>query len=152
MAAVSEKDVGDRLDSINSLIGTVDGKAVNHYRYYPGRQDSSMMPCLIPFPTTDRRVKSSTTTIEQIRIWHIIALVAPTLEGLIDETAQRRAEALIPALYNLYDARPRLQYNDSGLAGVANAFAAGSTGPTVSPDGTLAIIRFNLEITTRGNI
>lgn len=147
MADTTITDIGDRLHAINASIGMVNGLTVHRERYWPGNFDTYRLPLLVPQVGPEQRQRTATDDIEETQTWYIFAFIDYVLEGTPPgDRLQKTVEAMIQAMKDLYDPRPRLQNNDNGLAFCDRAMLRGHGGIENLSESIPVLIRFQFEI------
>ncbi len=137
--------IQDRLHAIN---GAIDG--VKARRTFPQRLDPAGLPALIALPGAAERytARIGTGGDQQTRLFRLLLIVTAWAAGVPTESAQRKTEALIDAVADVYQCRPRLELDGAPLEGVVSAELLEDSGITVLGDH--AAVEFLLAVTYVG--
>lgn len=147
MADLTVKTLLDRIHAINDTVTLASG-TLTTFRYFPREWSSEGLPAIIPLlaPAT-HEASAGKGPIRGVRQVKLLVPVGSPNAGLLTETAQRNAEAVIDPIIRTYRLAPLLQLNNVALDGVRDVAAlTQDTGIVLSPLTGLFQVEFTLLV------
>ena len=148
MADLTITQLLDRIHAINQTIALASG-ALTCFRYWPRQFHTAMLPAIVPI-LGDGTYNEATYTDAARFVTRNVRLFVPVDNpntGLLSETAQLNAEAVIQPVIQTYRNTPFLELSGAALNGVIDRCVITSdTGITLNPNTGLFQVEFNLSV------
>ena len=148
MADLTVTQLIDRIHAINQTI-TLSSGTLTAFRYWPRSFGAHTLPAIVPFLGAGTHNEQNFADVARyvLRTIRLFVPVDNPNNGLLTETAQLNAEAVITPVLQTYRDVPFLELSGTALNGVIDKCVITSdTGITLNPQTGLFQIEFTLQV------